>query len=248
MGRGTNQARSSNSQEIAQTGTVRGRREPWNRLLPIFGACLLAGTLLVSCGDDDSGEETPDTAAGTVTPTATAPATPSVAPTRAPNRTGIPAYDKVIDAIERGDVAAVTSLVKLTTLPCASVGTTRPRCPAGSPDGTGITFFPDSFCEPAFPDGDEVAALFQRLIASGPRIHAAYRTDPGLSSLLQPPGAVALVFRRTAGGAAGLGWQIGVTDDGRVVASVQGCAQTPKQMLSLLNVPASRFILGPLAP
>ncbi len=206
--------------------------------------CVIASAF--ACGDDDDAAPTATATTSSNASATAAGGTPSPQPTRASNRTGIAVYDKVIDATERGDISALTPLVQLTTAPCALIGTTRPRCPSGTPEGTNITYFPDSTCEPAFPE--DAGPVLQRLIASAPRIVAVYKTDPSSTALAQPPGAVSLVFRRTGSTGSGLGWQLGVTADGHIVGSVGGCGQTPEEMLSVLGVPQSNIILGPLGP
>ncbi len=84
-------------------------------------------------------------------------------------RTGVPAVDAALRAIEAGDTAAFEALFVLTSTSCTEPGAGEIACPPGQPVGTPVEVFPVPQCEGASVQrGDPVLAEIASVVVSRP--------------------------------------------------------------------------------
>ena len=122
------------------------------RTLLAFTTVAVVSVALVACTRD--GDE--DATAEPIVPTAVLTLTASPAPTEAPpnpqgepRRTGDPALDVIIEAVEARDIEALVPLVQYTTVGCTTADGLGgpPKCEEDVAEGTEFTMFPVSSCE-----------------------------------------------------------------------------------------------------
>jgi hypothetical protein len=226
-------------------------------------AALLGGITFASaaCGGDDAPAATatfPATATApptsttapeptaTARPTATPPPPTATPPVSVPGypadkRTGVPAIDKVVEAILSGDPAKAGPLLVFTPVACVAkqdgIGA-PPLCPAGVAEGTIVDAFAVGSCEGGFTVRGDEAGLIQNLAGPGHRLYAAWEVElrdgtPGYAVLFGAPGQNAVpVFAHTAY----------VSAAGIVTANF-GCGASPKDRLAFLKI--TKFLLPP---
>lgn len=96
-------------------------------------------------------------------------------------RTGLPAVDRVIEALAQNDGDRLYGLIKMSRVACTTrpSGTGELPCPPGTPDGTRLAVFPTGSCEPNFvPEGDLLRGLFHDWAAQATAVYAVYRDKP----------------------------------------------------------------------
>lgn len=172
------------------------------RLLTLVALCSLA--ILAACdGDaDDTPSPTP-TAAVTTTVAVPAPSTPSPTATPdatppsppGPRRTGDPALDAIIEAVESHDIDGLLELVELQSIECRIDPdmTWHPECTEGQAEGTVISGIVQSACEGQInPDVRGVLEPFVR------QVHGFWAAVSVGESMVYPDGNpdTLLVFHR----------------------------------------------------
>jgi hypothetical protein len=148
-------------------------------------------------------------------------------------RTGNAAVDVVLAAIESGDPAKVTGLVKFTSIPCRTVSGigVEPFCPEGVAVGTPLEVFPTACAEGTSIVKDAFTAQFLPGIESNPfaviRSHGFWSGAEGYAILYRTPYP--------------WGAQL-YLDDGGHITSFVSCG--PKSEDVLASTPASDILLG----
>lgn len=105
-------------------------------------------------------------------------------------RTGKPVVDRVIEAVTKGDGAALHLLAKLSSIPCSGGKNLTPGdlpCPEGTPHGTKVEAFPSGACQPNYLVGSEqVRQMFISAFAERKFIYAVYQTKDGYEVIVGP--------------------------------------------------------------
>jgi hypothetical protein len=182
------------------------------------------------------------------TPTQTAPtATPAAAtapqPYPAGTRTGTPADDAVLAALEAPSPDALKALFALTPAPCKvnpqSI-TNPPLCPAGVAAGTLVPVFRAMSCESVWPDYlEEILTT----VWKSPRPLVAIYKDPTDYYSWLPAAEYALIIHTLGNTASGGSPAVVRVALGKVNGIAFGCGQPFEQ--SVAGVTADRFVLPP---
>jgi len=157
------------------------------------------------------------------------PPIPGPTPARSERRTGIEAVDAVVDAVVAGDVQRLRRFVRFTPVPCeANPAGIRapPKCRPGEAEGTPVDVLPVAQCEGLYLRSDEVDTALRSLQSGNPTLYAVYLT----SAEYWPPGDYVAIFSSNAPDLREVAEQLLITD-GRLVGVVQGCGETPEQIV-----------------
>lgn len=161
-------------------------------------------------------------------------------------RTGNPAIDAVITALEAGNKEAIARLAQFRAAPCTNEEGLGgpPKCSPGVAPGTPIEAMPSGGCEGGWWLKDEFLSAegLGRFIAAyrDPQLYAVYR--PPASAQRQWPGGDVIIVYVHATGSGRFAQTIGVTDR-HIVSTWGGCGTKPEDILK--DAPGVSVILAP---
>jgi hypothetical protein len=117
-----------------------------------------------------------------------------------PHRTGIPAVDRVIDAVEAGDAEALRGLIRFAAFPCTTTEGPggAPKCLESEPEGTPVEALPI-----LGPEGGHIrrADIGSWAIEAGMKLYAVYRVrSSAFSDTFYPAGEYGVAFRASPEG------------------------------------------------
>lgn len=105
-------------------------------------------------------------------------------------RTGVPAIDAFLDALENGDVESVGDFLAYRPVPCVAPETAEysVACPEGVEGGTPVSAFIYSACHGSWASEDVRITFAQSLVDAQRLIHSVYSTpDRSFPTEVDPP-------------------------------------------------------------
>ena len=168
-------------------------------------------------------------------------ATPS-----ADRTTGVADVDTVIHALTSRDMANVLPLLQFYSTPCTTVlgGGGPPKCAAGQSEGTSVSVFPYSQCEPQYLAEGSADIPFAALIPGGATVYAVVKQTPIAPSQTQRPlGSYGIVISFPTAPNAHYAASIVSETAGRIVAIQDSCDGFAKDLVAKISNPD--FLLAP---
>jgi hypothetical protein len=134
---------------------------------------------VLACSGDDDAETTPTGTSPAPTLEATASPIPDKQVPTTPRTTGVAELDSFLDLVESNDVAMIRDLIDLQTLPCTTaLGLGGPpQCREGETEGTEVSVFAFSVCEPEWLREEQITPNLEQAFSYTFRRYAAYEED-----------------------------------------------------------------------
>lgn len=160
----------------------------------------------LACSGDDS-DSTPTATSPAPTVETTASPVPNTEVPTTPRTTGITELDSLLEFIESYDATKVRDLIDLQTLPCTNaLGLGGPpKCRDGETEGTEVSVFAFTVCEPEWLREEQILPNLEDVFAYTFKRYAAYEEDGNYVAIFEAEeepvvgAAVAVTFTMDGG-------------------------------------------------